>query len=145
MPGFRGAHLTWLGAMSLAMASVFALNALIDPTTSSKWLWMLQAATPFATINIMGQLDAHVRPSSGQNIGVMTMIGSVLSVPTLALIYGILIACNALGAVFYVAILGKFGLWCLGHKCVLDAQLDVRPKKNTEEFELETQNLRAIS
>ena len=52
--------------MALAMGSVFALNAL-----HAKWLWMLQAATPFLTFGMLGSLDITVRPSSGDNLIVM--------------------------------------------------------------------------
>jgi len=129
-PSEYSGHLRWLMTMAVAMSSVFALNSLVVPTTSSKWLWMLQAFTPFVTFSVLGQLDAGIRPSSGNNIGVMTILGSVVSVPVLLILYGILIALGALAGVFYIALFAKVVLWLVGHNCVLHAQLEMRCRRH---------------
>ena len=114
--------------MGCAMGSVFGLNSLIIPSSGWKWLWLLQALTPFATFNMLGGIDATVRPSSGESISVMTMLSSVVSVPALALVYATLIALGAPGAVFYAALVAKLFLWALGHYLILKAQLDVKSR-----------------
>lgn len=114
--------------MAMAVGSVFALNDFIR-SNGWKWLWMLQALTPFVTFNVLGSIDATVRPSSGENITVMTILSSVVSVPALALLYAIMISLGVQRFVFYVALITKVLLWLLGHNLILKAQLDMRSKR----------------
>ena len=117
--------------MAIAVGSVFTLNALIPriPSSGWKWLWMLQALTPLVTFNMLGSIEINVRPSSEDNIIVMSVLCSMVSVPALALVYVILIALEATECVFYVALVAKVLLWLLGHNLILKAQLDMRSKR----------------
>eukprot|EP00931_Biecheleriopsis_adriatica_P052815 TRINITY_DN30795_c0_g1_i1.p1 TRINITY_DN30795_c0_g1~~TRINITY_DN30795_c0_g1_i1.p1 ORF type:complete len:138 (+),score=15.01 TRINITY_DN30795_c0_g1_i1:189-602(+) len=133
--GEFSAHVRWLVTMATVAGSVFALNVLIDPNSGYKWLWMLQALTPFMTFSMLGYLDSEVRPSSGESISVMTLLGSLVSVPVLAVLYAILVALNSPGSVFYVALIAKLLLWLQGHKCILKAQQDVRSRRGHQELE----------
>jgi hypothetical protein len=82
------AQACWFLMMAIAVGSVFTLNALIPriPSSGWKWLWMLQALTPLVTFNMLGSIEINVRPSSEDNIIVMSVLCSMVSVPALALV-----------------------------------------------------------
>jgi hypothetical protein len=118
--------------IALAVGSVFALKAL-----NARWLWMLQAATPFVTLGMLGCLDITVRPSSGDNLIVLSVCYTVISVPVLALLYAILIALNWTAGVFYVALLARMLMWFVGHQRILKAQVDMRSRVDRSQDESE--------
>ena len=124
-PRELGHHACWLATIAAAVGSVFALNAF-----EAKWLWMLQAATPFVTFGMLGFLDVTVRPSSGENLIVASVCYSVVSVPVLAVFYAILIGLGWTSGVFCVALGAKLLLWVVGHNLIWKAQLDVRSKSS---------------
>jgi hypothetical protein len=126
------AHVCWLLTIVLAVGSVFALKAL-----NAKWLWMLQAATPFITFGMLGCLDIKVRPSSGENLIVTSVCYTVVSVPVLALLYAILITLDWTVGVFYVALLAKVLLWIVGHQFILKAQVATRSRFDRSQDESE--------
>lgn len=132
--GEYSAHVRWSVTVAIALGSVGALNALIVPSTDWTWLWMLQAITPSVTFNVLGSLVTNVRQSQsyGERTSVVTALSSVVSVSVFTLLYVTLIALDAPGGVFYVALVTKLLLWPLGHRIILQAQLYMRVNKNVE-------------
>ena len=119
------AHLCWLVAMTVAAGSVFALNAM-----RAKWLYMIQAVTPFVTFSSLTYLHdkSFDRGPGGESLVVCSVCSSVLSVPGLILLYATMIGLGWTDAVFYFALLAKAGLWVVGHTLIFQAQEKNRRK-----------------
>ena len=129
VPGFRhktGAaapHLIWLAVAGCAVASVFMANALAKAT--SKWIWIVQAFTPFCTLNGLGNLVPAIH--AGEGLTVVAACSSMLVVPVLLLLYTLLLSCSP-ASVFWIALLAKLALWVVGHGMVWNGQANVREK-----------------
>jgi hypothetical protein len=92
----------------MSIASVFMVNALAEAT--SKWIWIVQAFTPFVTINGLGNVVPAIH--AGEGLTVVAACSSVLMVPVLLLLYTLLLLLGSPASVFWIALLAK--LWHCG-------------------------------
>ena len=122
--GGAGPHLIWLAVAGCAVASVFMVNALAEAT--SKWIWIVQAFTPFFTINGLGNVVPAIH--AGEGLTVVAACSSVLTVPVLLLLYTLLLLLGSPASVFWIALLAKLALWMVGHGMIWNGQAKVREK-----------------
>jgi hypothetical protein len=122
--GGAAPHLIWLAVAGCAVASVFMVNALAEAT--SKWIWIVQAFTPFCTLNGLGNLVPAIH--AGEGLTVIAACSSVLTVPVLLLLYTLLLLLGSPASVFWIALLAKLALWMVGHGMIWNGQAKVREK-----------------
>ena len=122
--GGAGPHLIWLAVAGCAIASVFMANTLAEAT--SKWIWIVQAFTPFVTINGLGNVVPAIH--AGEGLTVVAACSSVLTVPVLLLLYTLLLLLGSPASVFWIALLAKLALWMVGHGMIWNGQAKVREK-----------------
>jgi hypothetical protein len=122
--GGAAPHLIWLAVAGCAVASVFMVNALAEAT--SKWIWIVQAFTPFCTLNGLGNLVPAIH--AGEGLTVVAACSSVLTVPVLLLLYTLLLLLGSPTSVFWIALLAKLALWMVGHGMIWNGQAKVREK-----------------
>lgn len=125
------AHLCWLVTMTVAVGSVFALDAM-----QARWLFMIQVITPvltFGSLCYLHDMSVYQGNPDGETLVVCTGCASVLSVPVLALLYATMIGFGWMVRVFYFTLFAKVGLWVVGHNAIFRAQHSKR-RSNQHEF-----------
>ena len=136
-------HLYWLVTAACAVASVFMVNSIVsDPDSSRRWVWLFQSITPIVTVNMLGNIVPVIH--AGESLTVVAACSSILSVPILFILYGLLLFMGKTVGVFWIALLAKISLWVLGHYLIWKGQKDVAAKNKKRYSRVEMENVGGV-
>ena len=81
---------------------------------------------------------------AGESLTVVAACSSILSVPILFILYGLLLFMGKTVGVFWIALLAKISLWVLGHYLIWKGQKDVAAKNKKRYSRVEMENVGGV-